>query len=65
MNTKKTRKKLALNKITISTLETRRMKEVYGGIDTNIISGCLRCPPWWTDFCSDSCDGCGIETVIC
>jgi hypothetical protein len=64
MNTKKTKKKLALNKITISTLETTRMKEVLGGIDT-IISGCLRCPPWWTDFCSDTCENCGIQTIIC
>jgi len=66
MNTKKTKKKLVFNKTTIATLETRRMKDIYGGIDPSIvISMCLRCPPWWTDFCSNTCPEECIYTYDC
>jgi len=66
MNTKKTKKKLVLNKTTIATLENTKMQEVYAGIDpTIVISMCKVCPPWWTDFCSDTCEDCGIQTLIC
>jgi natural product precursor len=66
MNTKKTRKKLVLNKSTVASLENTNMKVVYGGIDpTVIVSMCLRCPPDWTLLCSDTCKNCGIQTVIC
>ena len=56
MNTKKTKKKLMLNKSTIASLNKALMKEVYGGIDpTVVISMCLRCPPDRTFLCTVNC----------
>lgn len=45
-------KKLTLNKTTVAQLNEKELNSAKGGIDpTVVISMCLVCPPWWTDFC--------------